>query len=331
MTVIGSTFTANQATGGNGHSAGQGVGGALNLESPCTTNIDNCTFTGNQANGGGGDLGSAHGGVIRNANWVPVAGYGSGAALAISNSTFTSNQANGGSAEGASWGGVIKNTNYDAGGSEAPLTISKSTFVGNQAKGGPGSNGGYVFGGVVSNQDMLGGPGAPLTISNCTFTGNAALGTAGGNGRSTPVGFAWGGVIQSTADATILGSTFNGNQAISGALAPGAATNTTPASVVRSRATLEACTWPIATSWAIKPSGARAPLVGPEVPLWVALSKLRARRRRRSLTACSPAMPPWVGPAVSMLQAAPPRGAALMSRIRRPSTSPAPSSITIRP
>ena len=81
ITITNSVFTANQANGGKGGFDGVGTGGALNLESPCTTTIANCTFAGNQAISGGPSEGATFGGAIDQRNYGTGPGGGSGADL----------------------------------------------------------------------------------------------------------------------------------------------------------------------------------------------------------------------------------------------------------
>ena len=96
----------------------------------------------------------------------------------------------------------------------------------NQAYGG-GGDFGIAGGGVIRNVDF-GDIGerseATLTVSNSAFISNQALGAAGGDGVS-PSSDAEGGAIDTFGNTDILNSTFQHNQAIGGALAPGAPMN----------------------------------------------------------------------------------------------------------
>jgi hypothetical protein len=219
ITITDSVFTANQANGGKGGFDGVGTGGALNLESPCTTTIDNCTFDGNQASRGGPSEGAAFGGAIDQRNYGIGPGGASGASLTISNTTFVANQANARGPDGLSFGGAIRSENDDwAGASAAPLSVSNCRFVANQVT---DMGGYYAIGGAISNADYdPDGSRAPLTISNSVFLGNQALGAAG-YGASTPTA-AQSGAVDTSGATTILGSTFLGNLVQGGPIPAGA-------------------------------------------------------------------------------------------------------------
>src|SRR5262249_22567954 len=96
-------------------------------------------------------------------------------------------------------GGALEN---DLGSS---ATVLGSQFLRNRAIGG-GSQSGQ--GGAIANYD-LSGSGTALKIMDSTFTGNQGLGGLDGGEGS-------GGAIDSSADATFTGSTFESNSAIGG-------------------------------------------------------------------------------------------------------------------
>ncbi len=97
MTLVGCTFSNNQALGGGG-GIGQAFGGAIDSSSTVAFSISNSTFNGNEAVGGDGpsvsnpftfgEGASAYGGAI----------YSSQDPLVVINTSFKNNQAKGGNA-----------------------------------------------------------------------------------------------------------------------------------------------------------------------------------------------------------------------------------------
>jgi predicted outer membrane repeat protein len=173
LTITNSSFTDNEAEGGNGANAsgsgnggagGAGTGGAIDFESASTVYIwQGVTFTGNKATGGQGGQG---------------AGSGSG-----------------GTGGDASGGGFA--VNADSGSYGGPVDEVAATFMGNSAVAGPGGKGGSsgmgADGGVgvggamrILDPGNLAGSGAApkFTIEYSTFSSNTATAGAAGSGTS---------------------------------------------------------------------------------------------------------------------------------------------------
>lgn len=227
--ISGTTFTDNQAIGSTtdeGVGAGYGMGGALGsggplAQSPACT-IQGCRFSHNQAMGGGNAGPNEYGGTgLAGALSTGYAQITS--AMTISDCAFTDNQAIGGEAGLGGWGvgGVINQESPLTFGNKSTLTIANSIFTHNKAV--ASGVGGTAFGGAIINSDWNAddGSGATLVISGCTFSGNEALGAPGGDGYYFS-GYGASGAVDITGNTTILSSTFKGNRAIGGALAPGA-------------------------------------------------------------------------------------------------------------
>ena len=179
LTVSGSTFTGNTATG---YSVD---GGTIYADQ---ISLSGSTFTGNQATALTGDLG---GGVVGGG---VILSFG----FSITDSTFTANIAIGGTeygdgdAGGEVQGGVIGTEFVTPGTSSSGLnttivdyTIIGSTFTGNQALGGNGANGGQDGG---PGGDVWGGdinvPGWAELVDD-KFSGTEAI--AGDGGMVNPV------------------------------------------------------------------------------------------------------------------------------------------------
>ena len=226
LTVIHSTFTGNQAVGGDGGGGlgGLGIGGAIENQGAADFRYD--TFSGNQAVGGattgeedeppntfyGPVYGAAFGGAI---------GNGTLGTLSVSHSSFIGNQAIGGLRRSLSshYDGVAASGAID---SWNTAFITDTSFVDNQAIGGPadsGVDGGYGIGGAVGS----GGPFAPsavMTIRRCAFSDNQAIGADAGPDNWAGAGI--GGAVSNgyttevAATMTITESTFTANQATGG-------------------------------------------------------------------------------------------------------------------
>jgi hypothetical protein len=236
LTVMNSSFTANQAISGNGGNGGSGggfyvldtsSGGAIICFNHVNVVIDHCNFSENQVIGGSnavngtsgtGQLGLAFGGAVFNLSTAT-----------ITNSAFENNLAQGGNGNtdlkgdlqvGAGTGGAITdNPFFD--GSGGNLNASNCTFTNNKATGGTGNTGGPLsndgLGGALVNQF-----GASATFTSTTFAGNLAIGGAGGAGSngSDALGGALASIEAST--LTLSSCTLSGNQAVGGAGGSGA-------------------------------------------------------------------------------------------------------------
>ena len=199
LTVEHSTFTGNQAGGGNGAIGGNGTslyvtdaglgGGVSQAAASATAAVDGSTFANNQALGGSNATGGMSGqGFI---------GGGAGGGLfihgaaTVTNSTFDHNQALGGSNNTGSSGvleiGVGRGGGIALSGVTAPgstLIADSLTLRNNLAEGGAGNTNGFLAG-----IGLGGGFAAFLqttaTLSNSTIDHNQAVGgaeVAGGNG-----------------------------------------------------------------------------------------------------------------------------------------------------
>jgi len=198
LTINNSSFTSNQALGGNGSSFSSpspAYGGALANNGGSST-IEHSQFFANTAEGGNAGYhtggGEAFGGAVYSA-----------AALTVKNSSFAGNQALGGNNAinfGANAGGgaiynsgtaVLNNcsvySNYTQGGSSYSYL-------------GPASTGGNGWGGGIFNASQI-------VAANCTIALNAGTGGPGVNFFSTPGtnGDAIGGGVFNSAGATFVG------------------------------------------------------------------------------------------------------------------------------
>src|SRR5262249_41860875 len=131
LTVNDTTFTDNQALGGDGGGGpgGWGIGGGSGGQRPA--NREHATLTSHPRRGGatagGGIVGLASGGAIDNQN---------GGSLRINTTMFTGNEARGGHRgsasdyfDGLAAGGAINNGSIFTG--AATLTMTDSSLVGN--------------------------------------------------------------------------------------------------------------------------------------------------------------------------------------------------------
>jgi hypothetical protein len=216
-TISDSTFTANQALGGDGgpHGVGgNGLGAGITNEGSLT--VDDSAFISNQS------IGGSHG----NLTSFPFIGAGAGggiynvADLTVRDSIFRDNQAVGGAGyagvRGGNGNGAAILSSAFAGTPPASATISDSTFTDNQAVGGAGGAGpagGQGSAAVLADHGTL-------TIQDCTFRDNQARGGTGGTGGNG--GASVGGALRVAGrdgDVSVLvtDSTFEDNQAIGGA------------------------------------------------------------------------------------------------------------------
>lgn len=242
--ISGTTFTANNATGGNGGNFNNGdgsaaKGGAIYLDNGTLnmnlSQIENSAASAGdggdqdqngQTNGGFGGL--AQGGGL----WV-----GSGATATINNTTFENTSANGGES-GTGGNGANPGGEANGGGvySLGSTTVTNSTFHLAAANGG---NGGNAFGSTCLGAHNGGDGGAArggaifadsgsLIVNTATFANNSASGGNGGNGGQTDGGLncgmhgagglAHGGALTNNNAATInlKHGTLNGNNAQAG-------------------------------------------------------------------------------------------------------------------
>ena len=242
--ISGTTFTANNATGGNGGNFNNGdgsaaKGGAIYLDNGTLnmtlSQIENSAASGGdggdqdqngQTNGGFGGL--AQGGGL----WV-----GSGATTTINDTTFENTSANGGES-GTGGNGANPGGEANGGGvySLGSTTVTNSTFHLAAANGG---NGGNAFGSTCLGAHNGGDGGAArggaifadsgsLIVNTATFANNSASGGNGGNGGQTDGGLncgmhgagglAHGGALTNNNTATInlKHGTLNGNNAQAG-------------------------------------------------------------------------------------------------------------------
>ncbi len=189
ITVSGSSFTANRATGGSGQ--GFCFGGAIE-EVGYSLNLSNSLLTANSVIGG-----SAGGGALGGGLMVFVG------AATVDNTGFFGNQAVGGAASGTGnfagfgQGGGIENS--------GTLTLTDCTVGANEATGGAGTDGalaGFGEGGGIQNSGSL-------TVSSSVIIGNNATGGAGG-------GNGWGGGILSFGSMNLTDTLVTLNQADGG-------------------------------------------------------------------------------------------------------------------
>jgi hypothetical protein len=229
LTVTGSTFSQNQAIGGNNSSGtirpGVAVGGAITSGGPsgptAQLDISDSTFDHNQAIGGSGNTSSTNPapGVFGPNDAFGGAIHTSIGSVTISGCTIEHNAAIAGAGAaglngGLAVGGGMDSSNLFSKGLNA--TVSNCTIEHNAVIGGPGGaggNGGNAWGGGLA--DLLG---ASLTVSNTTAADNQALGGAGGKGGNG----LGGGIYQDASSTlTLTGDTINKNHAIGGATGPG--------------------------------------------------------------------------------------------------------------
>jgi hypothetical protein len=230
MTIQNCTFTHNLGQAGAGGSSdfggegGNGSGALIFTGGNLT--IVGSTFTGNQAIGGVGGSGGAGGGGYGGFSGAVVFVDGN---LTLSNSTFTDNLAIAGAGGAAGAGGDGGPGGVSTGGAifvYAQLSVSGSTFLDNESisgaggdggAGGAGGAGGLSEGGAI---DVQGFPDVPpylppfplSTIASSRFVGNASIGGKGGDGGqggdSGDGGSSTGGDIVSFGNLSITSSTF---------------------------------------------------------------------------------------------------------------------------
>jgi autotransporter family porin len=211
LTLSNDNVTSNKAIHGPSSDSFTVLGGGLlNLG---TATVLGCTFSNNQAAGGNAydNLGGSVGGAIDN-----FGGPAGGATLTATNSMFSNNSAvAAGGSFFFGIGGAVENNaglnSYDP--SQAmpsTATLTNCNVVNNLATGGPNAiaNGG----GLVSE-----GIGVVLSLSGCTINGNRAMGGGGGDGITTGDSEAVGGGIQTAfGTLNVTGCTITNNQAIGG-------------------------------------------------------------------------------------------------------------------
>ncbi len=223
LTIGNSVFSDNSV---------DGWGGAIYNGNEAIIDIKDSAFTDNVAKGFGGFGGAIYTlgatATIRNSKFADNVAVADGGAIfqdyvgsiAIDNCNFMNNSASSGGAISIDVAGAITNTLFAEntarnGGAvymDAPVTIAISSFTDNVAK----EDGGAIFNSSVTES----------SISDSTFTGNTA-GEDGGAIRNTEQGIfsvqrsafrmnmaVDGGAIYSWGKATILRSTFAGNQAL---------------------------------------------------------------------------------------------------------------------
>jgi hypothetical protein len=236
LTLSASTLSGNVAAGGAGASGGLAVGGALSGSRGSSVTVGDSTFTFNQALGGNstisaaGGLGGGFGGAAANASgqWTITgsvftgnqaiggsnsssnpnsfgASCGGGGlfdagATTVLGSTFTGNQALGGSSQsgtgGEADGGAIE-------GLTGSLTVSSCVVSGNQAVGGDGPTGGNARGGGVFDAF-----GSLTVLGSTTVTGNSATGGGGSTlGAGTGGGLYIFSNVRISRQSTIAGNT----------------------------------------------------------------------------------------------------------------------------
>jgi hypothetical protein len=224
--VTGSTFRANQATGGSSGSGDGGFGSGGGISSFGTTlTIENSTFTTNQVSDGGGLF--ASGGAVdietgtmslRNSSFI--------ANRAVANNPATLGAFGAGLASGEAAGGtsfqvsdclfsenVAQGLIAAAAGAIGTFlcqgTISDTSFIGNKVLGVAGAE---ADGGAIQNALST------LTVSGCTFLGN--LNQGGDGTASASAGPAFGGAILSfdagSSSLTLTNTTFLFNQDVGG-------------------------------------------------------------------------------------------------------------------
>ncbi|MGI8787428.1 MAG: choice-of-anchor Q domain-containing protein [Pyrinomonadaceae bacterium] len=151
ITISGSTFTGNSATGANAQQSGQGSGGAIGVQTGGQLTITNSFINGNFATNSGGGIYNATGDI------PPP--------LTVINTTISNNVCNT-DADGLndqSGGGIF---------SSSVVVITGSTISGNRAK----------LGGTTQNQGNGGGIYGlrKITMDNSTISGNVAESQGGG-------------------------------------------------------------------------------------------------------------------------------------------------------
>jgi hypothetical protein len=230
------TFTGNQAIGGNGGTGefdGEGAGGAIanfgSLSVSAGTFCQNQAIGGSGSNSGSGNadpgVDTAYGGAI-DAGFEPTTNT-------ITNSTFSYNQAIGGN-DGTATGTDIVEVG-DAEGAAicvqlgAVSTISNCILDYNYSQGGNGNTAsgpvvdvGAALGGAINSAQGGADIGAnTLTVSNSIIAQNSAKGGNNNSGTATVAGLVGAGVGAGIANymgssLSVSGSTLGGNQASGG-------------------------------------------------------------------------------------------------------------------
>jgi hypothetical protein len=245
LTVTGSAFASNTATGqgggtsdstqggsGNGGSGGAAQGGAIYLGAGASGSISDSTFTGNGATAGAGGAGDTSNTTGAGASGGSASGGGiesAGGTLSVTGSAFGSNTVTGanggisgdgdGGAGGAALGGGI---HLDTSTSDS---IANSSFTGNTATAGAGGAGGVFSGSGGSGGAADGGgvdsSGGTLIVPASTFHSNSVTGgkAAGGLDGAGTAGVGQGGGIylDTGTSGSISGSSFTNNDATAGA------------------------------------------------------------------------------------------------------------------
>jgi CSLREA domain-containing protein len=226
LVVSRSSFSDNQAVGGNDNSSGRlpgyGIGGAIfshRFGNGADLNVGDSTFDHNQAVGGNDNLSAdpvfgpnnATGGGIFIDGTINVL-------VTISHSTFDHNQAIGGQGHDNN-GGLAHGGGIGIGFAGTIVTVSHCTVEHNQAIGGqagPAGTGGNGLGGGISNDQ-----GAALTVKdNSIIDHNLALGSnADTSGPASNGGSALGGGLYNdgTSMVSVTASSITHNHAIGAA------------------------------------------------------------------------------------------------------------------
>jgi hypothetical protein len=185
VTISGSTFTSNQASGGSS----SGAGGAIHDDLGIVALADS-VFVTNAASGDG----SAEGGALSTGAAHPW----------LSGLVFDRNTAIGGFPLGGAF--------YYNPGSSSALTLVRSRFVGNAALATPGSPG-EVFGGGAYLPSAYG------VLSGVTFEDNLVQSGDVASGTAAPA--LGGGLMLDDGGIALVNVTFTGNRAIGGASTSG--------------------------------------------------------------------------------------------------------------
>jgi hypothetical protein len=222
--VTDSLFAGNVAQAGS-HGSGNGAtaaGGAL--ENTGALTVSGSTFSDNQAIGGNDSVGEVRPGLGVGGALVSGGPAGPLATLVLTTSRFEHNQAIGGNGNQSSNPSPSLLGPNDAFGGALHITggigtISDCTFEHNAAiagAGGAGENGGLAVGGACDVTNLFAPRLLSATLSNCTFDHNAAIGGPGGSGANG--GDAWGGGFADLLGAmlTVKDCTVDHNRAVGG-------------------------------------------------------------------------------------------------------------------
>ncbi len=226
ITIIGSTFIANQAMGDSNRInpvdelGGAAQGGAINTYLDALA-LSSDTFSFNEAVGGSGQtVQYALGGAINSQLYLYDNPFPT-LTMTISNTLFTGNQAKGGT------GVPFYNTYVDGGTlvlTDTPATLTNTSFVANEALGSPGTGVSYSppYYGPIAIGGAVETTGAALSIKGGLISGNIARGGNGGDasgGSGGDGGYAWGGgiFVGGEGSLTLSGASITDNSAIGGA------------------------------------------------------------------------------------------------------------------